>query len=222
MPVVSSKPLGGTPYRTSGLVLRKDENVWVILADGATLNILNAVLALPEDKGGCNTPYLYPEVMARSEARIYNANTTATDGSVIGHGTIVPTSKGMVKYLIYPWNVIQFYRGSSVALGSEVYNNTFAQDGNTNPDYWASSPLNTTGIDMNFLQCLNQTIAAAIPIVNPKLVVRSRLSNGIVAAIVLASVPVAILILGGLWLWYLKRRKAAASVRPPPLYSPLE
>lgn len=60
-----------------------------------------------------------------------------------------------------PEQVIQYYRASSVALTLDGYNNTatYAPDGT--PD----SPL-PSNVDMTLLTCLNQTIGAAVPLVN--------------------------------------------------------
>lgn len=42
---------------------------------------------------------------------------------------------------------------------------------NTNGDYWGRTPFNLTSVvgGQDFLDCLNHTVAAAIPIVNPSL-----------------------------------------------------
>ena len=207
--VPSNGELNPTPYHTDGLVLRKDKYIWILLADAVTLKIVTAVLALPEAQGGCNYPYLLPEALERDEASRWNANRTIADQHVVGYGTTLAFADGIKAYFIYPWNVMQFYRGSSVALGSAAYENEFAFNGNNNTNYLASSPLNTTDIDMNFFQCLNQTIAASIPIVNPNLILRSRLTGGQIAGIVVGSVAGAVLILAGLWFWYRKRRTNA-------------
>ena len=193
-------------HRTDGLVLRKDKYTWLLLADAVTLEIVSAVLALPEAQGGCNYPYLWPQAMLHRSASYQNPNATDVDAGVIGYGITLSLGGGIRDYIIYPWNIMQFYRGSSVALGSVAYKNEFALNGNNNTNYLASSPLNTTDIVMDFFQCLNQTIAASIPIVNPKLIVRSRLTGGQIAGIVVGSVAGVILILAALWFWCRKRR----------------
>ena len=190
-------------HPTAGLQLRKDKYTWILLADATTLKIVAAVLALPEAQGGCNYPYLLPQPMGH---RSSDANVTAVDKDTIGYGTDLAFEDGIREYYIYPWNIMQFYRGSSVALGSKAYTNTFALNGNNNTNYLASSPLNTTDIVMDFFNCLNQTIAASIPIVNPQLIVRSRLTGGQIAGIVVGSVAGVVLILAALWFWYRKRQ----------------
>lgn len=61
-----------------------------------------------------------------------------------------------------PEQVVQYYRASSAALMLAGYNNTAQlSDDTTLPD----TPL-PTNIDTNLLTCLNQTIGAAIPLVD--------------------------------------------------------
>jgi len=61
-----------------------------------------------------------------------------------------------------PEQAVQYYRASSVVLTLDGYNNTgaFSDDDNT-PD----TPLPTT-IDLNLLNCLNQTIGLNVPLVD--------------------------------------------------------
>ena len=61
-----------------------------------------------------------------------------------------------------PEEAVQYYRASSATLMLEGYNNTAQLSDNTSlPD----TPL-PTNIDMNLLTCLNETIGAAIPLVD--------------------------------------------------------
>lgn len=61
-----------------------------------------------------------------------------------------------------PEEAVQYYRASSAALMLQGYNNTAQLSDNTSlPD----TPL-PTNIDMNLLNCLNQTIGVAIPLVD--------------------------------------------------------
>ena len=61
-----------------------------------------------------------------------------------------------------PEQVVQYYRASSVALALQGYNNTAELSDNTNlPD----TPL-PTNIDTNLMTCLNDTIGAALPLVD--------------------------------------------------------
>ncbi|KAJ6510588.1 hypothetical protein C8R45DRAFT_813904 [Mycena sanguinolenta] len=63
---------------------------------------------------------------------------------------------------VAPEQVVQYYRSSSVALTLDGYNNTavFAPENST-----ADVPL-PTGIDTNSLECLNDTIGLAVPLIN--------------------------------------------------------
>jgi len=59
-----------------------------------------------------------------------------------------------------PEQIIQYYRASSIALSMDGYNNTatYASDGT--PD----SPVST--VDPQLLECLNQTIGLAAPLID--------------------------------------------------------
>ena len=72
-----------------------------------------------------------------------------------------------------PEQVIQYYRASSIALALEGYNNsaTYLADSST-PD----SPLPST-VDVNLMQCLNQTIGLAAPIPDSAMSSRHGLPN---------------------------------------------
>ena len=59
-----------------------------------------------------------------------------------------------------PEQAIQYYRASSVALTLDGYNNTGALQAEGTPD----TPL-PSNIDTTLLNCLNQTIGAAVPLV---------------------------------------------------------
>jgi len=168
------QPLSSNQSTTISMVLiaTRSNQTWFILGDGETLDLLNMVLQLPDVEGGCDAVPTTPLSVD------YAAPIVAASGNKV-NGDIY-TGSYVANYLfpdntpfhaIYPWNVLQFYRGSSIALGSFLYDNAYAHNGNSNTDYWSNSPLNTTGIDMDFLTCLNITIATAIPIVNPALMV---------------------------------------------------
>lgn len=60
-----------------------------------------------------------------------------------------------------PEQIVQYYRASSIALSVDGYNNTatYAPDGT--PD----SPLPAT-VDLKLLNCLNQTIGLAAPLID--------------------------------------------------------
>jgi hypothetical protein len=179
---------------------------WFIIADGETLDVLNEVLQLPAAQGGCATRPQVPW-SARQHAPIVNEMTIAVgDNYTDSFETAFYIDPPEYAYGPYPWNVLQYYRGSSIALGSLIYNNSYAHNGNINTDYWAMSPLNTTGIDMDFLNCLNTTIAAVAPIVNPSLIIRQRLGPGQIAGIVVGTVVGVALILVAVS-FFLRRRR---------------
>ncbi|KIM21946.1 hypothetical protein M408DRAFT_29125 [Serendipita vermifera MAFF 305830] len=193
-----------------GLVFSSSNRTWVILADVATLETINVVLSLPVAQGGCNLFGLFPQPMVDGPTYgSWTRNETTNDGGVNGYSSTHPTDVAITQFAILPWNVLQFYRGSSVALASLEYENAFARNGNNNTDYWASTPLNTTGVDMNFLNCVNLTIAAAMPIVDPTLIVRSRLARGQIAGIVVGSIAgfLILLVVAGYFIQKRERRR---------------
>ena len=61
-------------------------------------------------------------------------------------------------------NVVQYYRASSFALASTLYNNTFARTSNANST--ESSPLPSQVQASGFRQCVDGVIANALPIMN--------------------------------------------------------
>ncbi|KIJ59965.1 hypothetical protein HYDPIDRAFT_117870 [Hydnomerulius pinastri MD-312] len=61
-----------------------------------------------------------------------------------------------------PEQAVQYFRSSSIVLTLDGYNNSATYNNDTNaPD----SPL-PSGIDMTLLDCLNQTISLAAPLIN--------------------------------------------------------
>jgi len=59
---------------------------------------------------------------------------------------------------------------------------------------------------MDFLDCLNATIAAVAPIVNPSLTIHQRLDPGQISGIVVGTVAGVALILVAVW-FFLRRRR---------------
>ncbi|KZV98189.1 hypothetical protein EXIGLDRAFT_746693 [Exidia glandulosa HHB12029] len=90
-----------------------------------------------------------------------------------------------------PESVIQYYRASSVALTLEGYNNTAALLDDPAASKVAPTPL-PSGIDQTFLQCLNATIGASVPLVDPN-VAATTSSSPVGGALV--AVPM----VGSLW-----------------------
>lgn len=60
-----------------------------------------------------------------------------------------------------PEQVIQYYRASSIALSLDGYNNTATLASEGTPD----TPL-PDGIDLKLMDCLNQTIGLAAPLID--------------------------------------------------------
>jgi len=60
-----------------------------------------------------------------------------------------------------PEQIVQYYRASSIALSLDGYNNTAIFEADGTPDV----PL-PTGIDTTLLDCLNQTIGLAPPLID--------------------------------------------------------
>lgn len=201
--------IGSCDARVFALDISVGDQTWYVLADYVTVETINAIVSLPVAQGGCNMIGRIPQAMARgSTYGSQNETAPIGDKETQGYSTARATGLGIIRLDLYPWNVLQFYRGSSVAFISPDYDNAFAHNGNNNTDYWASTPFNKTGVDIPFLDCLNHTIAAAIPIVDPTLIVRSRLSKGQIAGIVVGSVAGVVLIAVGIWFWHSRQKKA--------------
>ena len=85
-----------------------------------------------------------------------------------------------------PEQAVQYYRASSVVLTLDGYNDTAALSSDENaPDI----PL-PANIDMRLLDCLNQTIGLAVPLVNSAHTIRSApsvMGMGIILILLLAS-----------------------------------
>jgi hypothetical protein len=114
-----------------------------------------------------------------------------------GTQTLMPTNSQdppRTNFTLSPESALQYYRGSSVVLGTPEYVNYYGQGSNTNLEYWGTTSYNITTLfpnyfnrtggdanerrqnELSFLDCLNRTIAAAVPIIDPGLTV-ARTSN---------------------------------------------
>jgi hypothetical protein len=104
--------------------------------------------------------------------RILADNTTVVDlitairsnctSNLSGSSSTTPsTYEDSLTALPQPEQAIQYYRASSVALTLDGYNNT----GALGPDGSPNVPL-PSNIDTTLLNCLNQTIGAAVPLVD--------------------------------------------------------
>lgn len=82
-------------------------------------------------------------------------------------------------------NVIQWYRASSFALAFEGYNNTYALNDTYSLGWGDSTPLPPEVVYSPFLQCINNTITAALPILDQG---KPPLDGGMIALIVVGSI----------------------------------
>ncbi|CAG7851178.1 SubName: Full=Uncharacterized protein {ECO:0000313/EMBL:CCA71845.1} [Serendipita indica DSM 11827] len=89
-----------------------------------------------------------------------------------------------------PENVLQYYRASSFAIAYSGYNNTFAL-GSSNPttsqSFADSSPLPSQIANSAFLQCINSTIANALPIADSVDTKEKGITSGAIIGIVFGS-----------------------------------
>ncbi|KAJ7672741.1 hypothetical protein B0H17DRAFT_947604 [Mycena rosella] len=94
---------------------------------------------------------LISDIAANCSASLTSASTTTSPSPYNDTATLPPQ----------PEQVVQYYRASSIALSLDGYNNTsvFAAEGT--PDV----PL-PSGIDTTLLDCLNQTIGLAAPLID--------------------------------------------------------
>ncbi|KAG8822640.1 hypothetical protein FRC17_009497 [Serendipita sp. 399] len=82
-----------------------------------------------------------------------------------------------------PENVIQYYRSSSFALTYAKYNNTFALSSSNPTTNHASVSLPASIVDSAFLRCVNDTIRASLPLMDPLDPPKKKLSPGAIAGI---------------------------------------
>ncbi|KAG6849346.1 hypothetical protein H0H93_009266 [Arthromyces matolae] len=103
---------------------------------------------------------LYADTSSLSQI-IPQVNSNCSSLVVPANYTPVAVLSNVTSTLPSPGSVIQYYRSSSAALLLESYNNTAAWTNTTTED----TPL-PTDIDPQLLECLNSTIAAALPILD--------------------------------------------------------
>jgi hypothetical protein len=208
---------------------------YYIVADAYTIKGINSILSLPVAKGGCD---MYPD----NPIYVFEPEQLAPNGT----GTLVPvdgSSRSRQSVVIGPESAMQYYRGSSVVLGTPGYLNEFGLNHNKNTTYWGTTLWNltelfpnffnnsssqNTGVNMtlyqmesSFLDCLNITIAAAIPIIDtnlteekPLTTTRHTLSAGEISAIVVC-IFFAFVVFSACWI---KRRQLRFLRKPPPEY----
>jgi hypothetical protein len=174
---------------TKRFTLNLDPNwmFYYIIGDNATIAGLNTILQLNTTDGGCG--------MVPSPIYLFEPDQLADNGT---HTLRTAASPPLPRYNITlrPENVFQYYRDSSAAIATSSYQNQAAFSNNTNPVTMASTSFydankeyfDSAPDELKFVQCLNVTIASAIPIlitVPPKAGSgpRGRLSSGVVAVI---------------------------------------
>ncbi|KZT23915.1 hypothetical protein NEOLEDRAFT_506176 [Neolentinus lepideus HHB14362 ss-1] len=97
-----------------------------------------------------------------------------------------------------PEQIIQWYRASTFGLGLDSYNNTAALASNipssnhTNPPALSSATPLPSGLNMTFLTCINTTIAASVPLVDPP--AKKHLSQLAIFGIINAAVFVVVIL----------------------------
>ena len=102
-----------------------------------------------------------------------NSTVSSLVSSILANCTIFLATNSSSNFTPQPFNtnttdapkpeqVIQYYRASSTVLTLDGYNNsaTLSNDGNVTDTTLPS------GIDTNLLDCLNQTIGAAVPLID--------------------------------------------------------
>ena len=94
------------------------------------------------------------------QALIQDITGNCSSSNLVSPDSIVATTYNDSLTAPVPEQVVQYYRASTVALSLDGYNDTAALDAQGEPD----TPL-PTNIDTTLLDCLNQTIAAAVPLV---------------------------------------------------------
>lgn len=121
---------------------------------------------------------------------------TAVFDALVANCSVGNSSAGIASFSPSPttWplpeQIIQYYRASSFALSLDGYNNTAALPSNmpasnsSAPNTLTDTPL-PSGLNMTFLQCVNLTIGASVPLVEPQ---SHKLSSAAIGGIVSGSI----------------------------------
>lgn len=126
---------------------------------------------------------------------LVDTNTTDEYGCNVQNLTISSFNSSALLEPVHFENVIQWYRSSSFALAFQGYNNSYAFPSlnETSSLGWNdSTPLPDPLQYSPFLQCINETITAALPILDGE--PSSTLSNGQIAGITVGSVLASMLL----------------------------
>ncbi|EJD02359.1 uncharacterized protein FOMMEDRAFT_134904 [Fomitiporia mediterranea MF3/22] len=125
-----------------------------------------------------------------------NSSVVAVFDALVANCSVVNSTSAITRFepsnttWPVPEQVIQYYRASSFLLSLDGYNNTAslpsnAPSSNTSaPAQIADTPL-PSGLNQTFLQCVNSTIAASVPLVD---ISKKKLSTAAITGIVLGSV----------------------------------
>lgn len=130
-----------------------------------------------------------------------NASVSAVYAALVANCSAANTSTAIAPFVPsltaypFPEQVVQWYRASTFALSLDTYNNSAAllasmppSDSSPAPPQSADTPL-PAGLNTTFLQCVNATIGASVPLVDPP--PGHHLSGIEVASVVVGSVAVA-------------------------------
>ncbi|TCD60630.1 hypothetical protein EIP91_009761 [Steccherinum ochraceum] len=130
----------------------------------------------PDRPGGAMVSVVFTSPTSNSSFHVLSDNSTVTSliGSITSNCTLGPNSANTNTTPTFydssstdtsqprPEQVVQYYRGSSVALTLDRYNDTSALSENqTAPDVPIPSWVDATTLD-----CLNQTIGQAVPLID--------------------------------------------------------
>jgi hypothetical protein len=181
----SSRYRPGGPQRLIIATLDKepsDRPFYYIIADEKTIEGLKPILTFPVSQGGCG-------MYADDPIYVFKPEELTPNGTQV----LVPadgSGQSRQNFTLAPESAMQYYRGSSVVLGTPIYLNAYALDHNQIVGYWEATEWNITKLfdayftpssdqdqsidyteryqtEMKFLDCLNTTIAAAIHIPDP-------------------------------------------------------
>ncbi|KAG8835434.1 hypothetical protein FRC17_003333 [Serendipita sp. 399] len=174
-----------------------NESYWMIGDRDSTDTLLSLLIdAQGTTAYGCG--------VSSNAIQLFNSTVYLTN-STVPNSTSTTNANSTTSVLFE--NVIQWYRASSFVLAFTGYNNTFAfppLNETAGLGWNSSSPLRDAQLYSPWLHCINNTIVAALPILDPK----SGLSDGAVAGITIAVIfGTMILSVVAIWMWLVVRQK---------------